>query len=138
MIFTKTETTDDDGRYIAFTPKDHPWCKSVIINESFEDPDFNNVQIHMKEPTTPSEKQLINNKHSELCGLRDLFDRKLDKNFIEVTFDPLDDEDTSNIVFSVGPTSKIKSILTQSNLPADLREAVMQELQQIWARTPGS
>jgi hypothetical protein len=40
------------------------------------------------------------------------------------------------IIFDARPNSKIRSVLSMIGLPADIKNAVSSELQEIWARTP--
>lgn len=126
-----------DGKAILYTPDSrHPWVDTVQLVENTGEISLMICGHERNDKAVSSqEHKLVEKKMQELLGIKRLYEGGLFQHnpgseaFEDaMTYDQID--------FKAGPTSKIRSVINQANLPADITEAILDDLQKIWARTP--
>lgn len=135
----KLEDEKDGYKWVAYKSESgHPWLFSVDINHE-ENPIT--VTINIKQSDDEGyNAEAVQTIKTKLVALEDFMAGRTtasdaDLNFITILerrgIIPIDE-----VTFEAGPTSPIRSVLSQANIPRDIQAAVMEELQQIWAKTP--
>lgn len=137
----KRSEYENEGRTIVLEPAaPHPWLAKIQISEAFEEyPLTVQVDTHDLNDKTMSKetRALVQARLNKLYGLKALFEPDLEISLGAHQILEVLGKCGSLVGFDASPSSKIRTILSQAEIPHDMQVAVMDELQTIWDRQKG-